>query len=71
MSDLLWTKTNGWLQAAATDRPRHYAAIIARLTTKDARRQALEQAPAHWRGLIREHVITAMSKARQTGKTTP
>lgn len=37
-------------------RPRHYAAEIAELPTKEARRAALDRVPAEWRELVKRHV---------------
>jgi hypothetical protein len=37
-------------------RPRHYAAEICALKTKEERRAALDQVPAIWRAMTRDHV---------------
>lgn len=43
-------------------RPRHYAAAIVRLTSKEERRAALEKVPEHLRDATRQHVMDAFAK---------
>ena len=43
-------------------RPRHYAAEISQLTTREQRRDALSQVPEHWRALIETHVRIAWGR---------
>lgn len=40
-------------------RPRHFAAQIVAMATKEERRAALEQVPEHLRALVRTHVEIA------------
>jgi hypothetical protein len=42
--------------------PRHHAAIIATLPTREERRSALDQVPAEWRELIAKHVQIAFDR---------
>ena len=43
-------------------RPRHYAAEILKLKTKEERRAALDSVPEHLRDLVRKHVQAAYDR---------
>ena len=55
------------------ERPRHYAARIMELETREQRREALEKVPPHLRDLVKKHVeityeLRKVRRARKDGK---
>ena len=56
------------MQPGNDKRPRHWAAEIARLSTREERQAKLNQAPQHWRELIKTHlkILGAANERRST-----
>jgi len=52
------------MQRPTEKRPRHYAAEIVALRTRDERAAALAAAPERLRRLIREHVVDYFAKRK-------
>jgi len=48
-------------------RPRHFAADIIALPSRDARKQALAAVPEHWQGLVCEHVTSHFALTKSCG----
>jgi len=48
-------------------RPRHFAAEIIALPTRDDRRQAMAAVPENFQGLVREHVVSHFSLLKFRG----
>lgn len=58
---LHWTPDTGWLFEAHNSRPRHYAAAICTLATRELRRAALQQVPDIHQASTKAHVETAFT----------